>query len=77
MKSLLYLSCVSTSENIMSMELCRFWVKTPTRVTSAGKTPVALETRFWTLTAAMSGSVPILKVIWMEAAPVFVADELM
>ena len=41
--------------------VCRFEVVTPTWFTSEGSCPVALETRFCTFTAAMSGSVPFLK----------------
>ena len=41
-----------------SMEVWRFMVVTPMRVTSARSEPVAVATRFCTLTAAMSGSVP-------------------
>ena len=48
-------------ENICKILVCRLLVVTPTWVTSAGSCPVALDTRFCTLTAAMSGSVPCLK----------------
>ena len=51
----------SYDENICKILVCRFEEVTPTWVTSAGSCPVALDTRFCTLTAAMSGSVPCLK----------------
>ena len=63
-------------EKIISMEVWRFCVMTPTRVTSAGRKPWALLTRFCTFTAAISGSVPCLKVMVMSAEPVLVAVEL-
>ena len=48
---------------------------TPTFVTSAGRRPCALLTQFCTFTAAISGSVPCLKVIDIVAVPVFVAED--
>ena len=46
------------SEKILIIEVCRFMVVTPICVTSEGNWPVARETRFCTLTAAMSALIP-------------------
>ena len=66
---------MSTMEKITNMELWRFSVITPTLVTSEGSKPCALDTRFCTFTAAISGLVPCLKVISMVALPVLVAED--
>ena len=46
----------------------RLRTETPVWVTAAGSRGVAMETRFWTLTCAMAGSVPGANVT--EGSPV-------
>ena len=62
---------------IFNILVWRFCVVTPTLVTSAGKSEVAVETRFCTFTAAISGSEPCLKYTVIRALPVLVAVEVM
>ena len=52
------------------MLFCSFITWTPTCVTSAGSKASALDTRFCTFTAAMSGSVPCSKNTEMFTSPV-------
>lgn len=49
----------------------------PLFVTSAGSSPCAVAMRFWTLTVAMSGSVPWRKKTEILAEPLFDAVEVM
>ena len=46
-----------------------FVIAMPVWLTCAGKTPVAVLTRFWTSESARSGSRPRLKVAVMELDP--------
>ena len=59
------------------VDVWRRMTVTPVRVTSAGSSPWACATRFWTLTVAISGSVPCLKNTLMRAEPLFDALEVM
>jgi len=59
------------------MLVCLLSVVTPIWTTSAGRSPCAMDTRFCTFIAAMSGSVPCSKYTVMEPEPELVAVELM
>ncbi len=54
----------------MTIEVDCFSTLTPWRFTSSGSRGSAMATRFWVRTAAMSGSVPILKVTVKSILPV-------
>ena len=69
MKSSSYFPSALLTARMRRMLLCIFITCTPTFVTSAGSRASALDTRFCTFTAAMSGSVPCSKNTLMLTLP--------
>ena len=50
------------SATVITISVDCFSTLTPCRLTSSGSSGMAMETRFWVRTVAMSGSVPMAKV---------------